>query len=338
MRFHVVGLPSTITNDKSPCGFTSLAANFIKMMKYLGHTVYHYGVGCDVECDEHIQIMNPVSMDWSGSAQYWPVYNQTVIDEINLRKCQGDFVCVINGWLNKSLKNIPHTLTVEYAIGYNGTFADYRVFASHSHMNKIWGAESGYDPDGKFYDTVIPHYLDATQYPLKESTSNYFVYMGRLIARKGIQIAINTCKEIGAKLLIAGNGDLEIHDSCVELVGPVYGEDKIKLLQGAIAMFAPTQYIEPFNLAVIESQMVGTPVITTDFGAFPENVIHGATGFTCRTLNDFIQSAKLVQTLDPYQIKLLTEARYDIQRVCHLYQKYFEDLMDLWGLGWSTIR
>ena len=37
-------------------------------------------------------------------------------------------------------------MTVEYGIGYNGTFAKYRVFESYAHMHKIWGAQGGYDP------------------------------------------------------------------------------------------------------------------------------------------------------------------------------------------------
>ena len=48
--------------------------------------------------------------------------------------------------------------------------------------------------------------------------------------------------------------------------------------------------------------MAGTPAITTDFGAFPETVEHGKTGFRCRTLNEFVQAAKARIALDPQYI------------------------------------
>ena len=56
-------------------------------------------------------------------------------------------------------------MVVEYGIGYNGTFAKYRVFESYAHMHKIWGAQGGFDPDGKFYDVVIPNYFEPGRLP-----------------------------------------------------------------------------------------------------------------------------------------------------------------------------
>ena len=97
-------------------------------------------------------------------------------------------------------------MTVEYGIGYNGTFAKYRVFESYAHMHKIWGAQGGYDPDGKFYDAVIPNYLNPNDYPFKAEKQDYYLYLGRLIKRKGIDIAVETCKRIGARLVVAGQG------------------------------------------------------------------------------------------------------------------------------------
>ena len=58
--FHVVGLPHTYTSKEFlTCAFTQKILNFCKMMKMLGHTVYHYGGELSqVECDEHITIMS----------------------------------------------------------------------------------------------------------------------------------------------------------------------------------------------------------------------------------------------------------------------------------------
>jgi glycosyltransferase involved in cell wall biosynthesis len=307
------------------------------MMKSLGHTVYHYGVGCDVVCDESIDVMDPVEMDWSGQAGWWPVYNQRVADSINLRKQHKDFVCVINGHLNTPLKNISDVLVCEHAIGYTGVFADYRVFASHSHQNKIWAAQGGVDPDGKFYDEVIPHFVDPIEYPLGKTKGDYYLYIGRLTSRKGVQIAVDTCKILGKKLKIAGSGDTIFRGGNLEYVGPVTGKQKIELYQNAIATFAPTLYLEPFGLTVLESQMVGTPVITTDFGAFVETVEHGKTGFRCHTMNEFVLAAEEVKKLDPQYIRDRAVRLYSLDTIKWKYDSYFRRLLDLWGEGWSTL-
>jgi glycosyltransferase involved in cell wall biosynthesis len=162
--------------------------------------------------------------------------------------------------------------------------------------------------------------------------------MGRMISRKGIQIAIDTCRAIGAELKIAGGGDLVVNEPHVELLGSVSGQKKLDLLQNAIAMFAPTLYIEPFNLAVIEAQMVGTPAITTDFGSFTETVVQGVTGYRCRTLQDFVDAATACKDLDPFVVSMVASDRYCLENVAPKYQKYFCDLYQLWSGGWSNLQ
>lgn len=333
--FHVVGLPSTRTSGRSECAFTALTGNFIRMMKSLGHQVIHYGVGCDEACDEDVVLGQAVPMDWTGKFAYWSVYNRLAATEINKRKQRGDFVCIINGKLNLSLANAVgnDVMVVEFAIGYNGTFAKYRVFASYAHMHRIWGAEGGCDPDGRFYDVVIPHYLDPQEYPIGEK-GDYYLYIGRLTQRKGVDIAVETCKRLGLKLKLAGVG--ERYDA--EHVGFVTGVERIKLYQGAIATFVPTTYIEPFGLTAIESQMVGTPVITTDWGAFTETVEHGKTGYRCRTLEQFMWAAQHAHDLDPEYIRQRAIANYSLDRVRLMYDEYFKMLSDLWDKGWYTER
>ena len=58
--FHVLGMPTTAsTYEYVSCAFTQCIIHFCKMMKSLGHTVYHYGhKDSTVLCDHKIEIFN----------------------------------------------------------------------------------------------------------------------------------------------------------------------------------------------------------------------------------------------------------------------------------------
>jgi len=84
--------------------------------------------------------------------------------------------------------------------------------------------------------------------------------------------------------------------------------------------------------------MAGTPAITTDFGAFPETVEHGKTGFRCHTLNEFVWAAQNAPALNPLYIRERAVARYSMDVVRWQYQTYFERLADLWGKGWYSLH
>lgn len=378
MRFHVVGLPHTQTHQRhSACAFTMKIWHFIQMMSSLGHEVIHYGAeGSSVE-GTHIEVIsrktqemyfgmwNPSALykvDWSGKADYWKLLNERSAEEINKRKQVGDFVCVVHGRLAQPMVDLVggDAMVVEYGIGYNGTFSKYRVFESHAHMHKIWGTEGGYDPDGKFYDTVIPNYFNPDDYPFKAEKQDYFLYLGRLIQRKGINIAAETCKRLGARLVVAGQGmkSFNVESICqktgqkrgtlvcddgqvypgVEYVGFADVAKRAELMSNAKGVFVPTTYIEPFGGVAVEAQMAGTPVITTDFGAFTETVQHGFTGFRCSTLNEFVHAAKNVHKLDPMYIHRRAVNLYGMNSVRHQYQTYFNRLSDLRGEGWYAMH
>lgn len=169
MRFHLIGLPHTQTDAKKhcACAFTCKIAHFATMMSSLGHEVIHYGAeGSVVDCAEHVTIISQAeqerffgpfdpsalyNVDWTGQAPYWKLTNDRAAAEINKRKQHGDFVGIIAGYMNAPLAEAVgnDVLVVEYGIGYNGPFAQFRVFESYAHMHKIWRTEGGLDPDGR---------------------------------------------------------------------------------------------------------------------------------------------------------------------------------------------
>jgi glycosyltransferase involved in cell wall biosynthesis len=106
----------------------------------------------------------------------------------------------------------------------------------------------------------------------------------------------------------------------------------------AQAVLCPTIYIEPFNQVAIESQLCGTPVISTDFGGFTETVEQGHTGFRCSYLGEFVRAIHDAKKLDPFYIRSRAVEKYSIDSVKHQYQRYFERLSLLHADGWNTIN
>lgn len=349
MRFHLVGLPhSQVTSDFSACAFTEKLRKFCVMMTARGHEVLLYaGDRTEAPCDElitcfteaerleHVGERHYTNAVWNSSAPGWKRLNENAIREIKKRARPHDFVCISGGIPHKPIgEALPDMRVVEYGIGYNRTFAKYRVFESYAWMHMVYGAQSNGDPftaDGHWFDAVIPGSVEMAQFPTREDGEGYYLFIGRLVGRKGYEIAVDVCRELGERLVVAGPGEPIPGVRHVGVVGP---KVRAHLMAGAKAVFVPTIYVEPFGTVVIEAMACGTPVITTDWGAFPETVQQGVTGFRCRYFGEFLRAAQLAPTLDRAAIRNYTAARYSLEAVGALYEDYFKRLSLLWQDGW----
>lgn len=240
------------------------------------------------------------------------------IKEINKRKQDDDFLMIMQGYYNKQIADaVGLFLTMEPGIGYRGSASKlnngrtvYRGFESSYIMNYTYGRENAKNnstANGAYYDRVFPNYFEKEDFTFKEKKEDYFFYIGRLIYRKGVKTAIETAKALNTKLYIAGQLDdsekIDMSDPLIEYVGYVDPEKRTELMANAKACFIPTYYLEPFGGTNVEAQLCGTPVLTTDFGAFLDTVVQGVTGYRCHTLNDFVACGQLVDKLDPKVIR-----------------------------------
>jgi glycosyltransferase involved in cell wall biosynthesis len=387
-RFHVVGLPHLVTNKTNcACAYTQKDLNFCKMMRSLGHHVTHYGVeGSEVDCDEHVTTISRQQLDellgkydhktqlpdhlkWDPNEPIWQICNLAAAAAINKRKQPRDFLCLIAGTCQQPIwqRAGDHMTCVEYGIGYTGVFAPYRVYESYAHMAKLYGQYGGGEvppspgnPTGRNYDVVIPNYYDPVDFPYTptDKSKQYLLFIGRLIADKGLATACAVADAANMELVVAGQGGTAtkqldtttklstVHGdfSCNKLtfVGHVGVAERAKLMGEAAAVLVPTNYLEPFGGVNVEAQLCGTPAITSDWGAFPETVDHGRTGYRCRTLDHWVWAAKHAHKLDRPHIYQRAHQRWSIYRVRHMYQEYFDMLYDLWNGGkaggWHTLH
>jgi glycosyltransferase involved in cell wall biosynthesis len=348
MRFHVVALPHTqTTKDFANCAYTEKVRRFCNMMKGLGHTVYLYAgeeneaavdelIPCITETQRRIVVGKKpyVEAPFDYKLPHWEKFNNRAIKEIRKRIQDQDFICLIAGATHKPIAEaFKSHISVEFGVGYSGIFSDYKVFESYAWMHAVYAQfKNAAQVDGAFFDAVIPGYLDPDMFPLGKGDGDYYLYIGRMIPRKGVEVAAHICKTIGARLIMAGPGNYIPNYG--EYIGPVDAEKRSELMGGAIATFVPTLYLEPFGNVNIESQACGTPVITTDWGAFTETVVQGVTGYRCRSVEEFILATQNVKNLDRAAIRKRAVETYGVDVIAKQYEYYFQRLLTLWGDGW----
>jgi glycosyltransferase involved in cell wall biosynthesis len=352
MRFHLIALPHTqVTKEYFTCAYTEKTYEFANMMTSLGHEVYLYASGnktdanvtdfisCLPEQDraEAVGDRHYTSASFDNTLPHWQIFNRNAINTIARHIQQKDFICIIGGTAQKPIADaFPDHLAVEYGIGYSGVFSNYKVFESNTWRAAVSAQHRNASAiDINFYDTVINGYFNPDNFFYKESKRDYYLYMGRMTQRKGVDIASQACERLGVKLIMAGSGDYI--PKYGTYIGEVKADDRADLFRGAIATFTPTIYQEPFCNVHIQSMAVGTPVLTTDHGIFTETVQNGFNGFRGHILRDFVKAAEQAKSLDHKAIAIDTYTKYSTDTIKYKYDAYFKRLLTLFHDGWYEV-
>jgi len=356
--FHILGVPHTVSNDEYvACAYTQKVVKFGKMMKARGHKIIHYGhAESNVQCDEHVTVTTNEDLeiaygdyDWrkgffkfdSGDHAYQTFY-KNAIREVGIRKKANDFILPFWGSGVRPICDAhPDLIVVEPGIGYaGGHWANYKIWESYAIYHAYCGMNGvGYCNQG-WYDAVIPNYFDLNDFTFNDKKDDYYLYLGRVYDGKGVHIAIEATQRAGVKLVIAGQMEEGYSlPSHVEYVGYANREKRKELMSKAKASFLPSMYVEPFGGVQIENLLSGTPTITTDWGAFAENNLHGITGYRCRTMSDFVEAIHRA----PTEISSLAcrqwGENFSLDKVADMYEKFFQDVYNVHtGAGWYDTR
>ena len=133
----------------------------------------------------------------------------------------------------------------------------------------------------------IPNFVQ-----IKTESENYnvgksFLYFGRLSPEKGLKTLITAASLANVQIWFAGNGAMEseLKKYSEELnveakyFGHLSGENLYEKISNARCVVLPSEWYENAPLSIMESYILGTPVIGADIGGIPELIKNEETGF-----------------------------------------------------------
>lgn len=317
-----------------------------------GHEVIHYGhEDSDLECTEHVTVTTNDDLktaygdyDWRRNFyrfdlndHAYQTFYRNAIREVGRRKQKNDFILPFWGAGVRPVCDAhPDLICVEPGIGYaGGHWARWKIFESYAIYHAYCGLQSVGSCRQDWYEVVIPNYFDPEDFDYCEEKQDFFLFLGRVYTGKGIEIAVQVTEATGQNLVVAGqNPDNITFPPHVDFIGYADVEKRRRYMSLAKGAFVASQYLEPFGGVQVEMLMSGTPTITTDWGSFVENNIHGVTGYRCRTFDQFCWAADNIDRIKPVNCRAWAE-NFTLDRVAPMYEQYFQDVLAVHtGNGW----
>jgi glycosyltransferase involved in cell wall biosynthesis len=362
MRFHVLGLPHTVTSEEYvACAFTQKVLKFIRMWRrYRSEDhIIHYGhVESKTDAQEHVAVMdNDVlqrtygGYDWrkeqfkhSANDLAAETFALRAAAEIGVRKQPNDFILAFwGGGCAKAASMHPDLITVEPGIGSGSAWAKWRCYESEPLRSAHVGTAGVSFCDPKWYWTVIPNYFDINDFDATQPRENWALYIGRLGVNKGLNIAIDACKRAGIQLVVAGQGEAEFlksqnltaWPSHVNFIGYADLETRKKLMARAKFGFLLSTYWEPFGGTMVEMQLSGCVPIVSDAGAMTEIIMDEVNGFRCSNMGDILRAIRNVDTINRNRMVAFARANFSLEAVAPRFERYFLDVLSVYEKkGW----
>ncbi|MGQ0824011.1 MAG: glycosyltransferase family 4 protein [Actinomycetota bacterium] len=255
----------------------------------------------------------------------------TAIDGYDLVHDHAGVVGPVCGAMLRGSPPVVHTL--------HGPWTDparllYGALAPHVHLVAISHAQAAENGDVR-YAGVVHNGIDLDEYPLRTEKEDFLVYIGRANPDKGPAEAIRIARDAGfpLKMILKRSEPPERayfeheiepllgHD--IDLFENVAHETKADLLGRAAAMLFPIRWPEPFGLVMAEAMACGTPVVTTNWGAAPELVEDGVTGFRREGADELAAALGHVRELDPAACRARVEAEFSARSMVRGYEAVY---------------
>lgn len=185
-------------------------------------------------------------------------------------------------------------------------------------------AERSFLPELNYVATVH-NGIDIDRFPFESSKDDYLLFAGRLSPEKGPCRAIEVAHRAGRRLLLAGMIEPQYQDyfdsrikphldgKNVAYVGLLSQNELAPLYRKAAGVLFLINWCEPFGLVAVEAQASGTPIIASRYGALPELIVEGRTGFIVDDLDAAVERVSRLPEIVPEACRRNAAERFTIE-------------------------
>jgi glycosyltransferase involved in cell wall biosynthesis len=191
---------------------------------------------------------------------------------------------------------------------------------------------------GLNYLGTVYNGIDLSLYPLRTSGGEDLVFIGRIHPDKGVHLAIDTARQSGRRLLIAGivqdtnyfRDEVQPHlNDQIEYVGPVGVEEKNGLFARAFALLHLNTIPERFGLVLAEANAAGVPVIAMDLGSCREVIAQGVTGFLVNDVADAVKALDGVPSIQDDACRRRVQELFSLVTMVEAYETVYARIFEL---------
>ena len=185
------------------------------------------------------------------------------------------------------------------------------------------------------YVATVYNGIRLQDFPFEPEKDEYLLFAGRLAPEKGPDVAIEIARRAGRRLLIAGliepqyedyfNATIKPHldGRQVEYLGLLSQAELAPVYRKAAGVLFPINWCEPFGLVAVEAQASGTPLIATRFGALPEIIVEGQTGFVVDSVDEGVTAVDKLAAISPATCRHNIETRFSVVQMAQAYQAVY---------------
>jgi len=295
--------------------------------------------------------------------------------ELSLEKALSEGVDIVHdhSWLllsdayrrYESALSIPILTTFHGAITADGNLEKCAIYRQRARPNVFFNCVSRHQAElyrqhinisGVVYNGIF-----VDDYHLQRQKKDYLFSLGRIMWRKGQDIAVDVAERTGLKLVLAGPimepdyfdqfrsrvrimphiGTLPVTPSyladvvepvlaCPEpavYIGELDNTQKDVWFGHASCFLMPIRWDEPLGLVLLEAMACGTPVLAFNRGGVSEVVADKKTGFLLDTVDEMVEAVSKVDQIDPLECRRHVEQHFSSQAMGLKYLELYKELL-----------